>query len=122
MSSELSEAVNTLFDRGTKCLPVFVGRMNAMKKSLVVVVVIFLLLIPIVIDEYMSKSKKKDAPTLEKSKWILYLLGILYFLMQLQGMLANKFYDIEMIQANKTHFAAVHWLQKYFHAMIAPSF
>ena len=122
MPTELSEAVNTLFDRGTQCLPVFVGRLPSMKKSMIVSVFILILLLPIVFDEYKRTSKQKDLPVLEKSKWKIYLIVIFYGVMQLQGILANKFYQVEMIKANKNHFAAVHWLEKYFHAMLSPAF
>ena len=104
----LGEAVNVFFDRAERCLPTYVGRMQALIVSIVVSLILVLLLTPTILD-----LKSKAETTQDQLQWIGVSLMTLLIAMMAQSRIADIVYNSTMYRHNKQHFANTHWLREY---------
>ena len=114
MSTELASAVNVFFDRLTAFVPptVFVGRLNALRYSLVVAAVVAF------VASVAIASYRRQAETPTEHAYVYGLVVVTaIFVVYLQRTLNGIFYSFEMVKMNKAHFSNVHWLSEYMHAL-----
>ena len=114
----LAEAVDVFFDRVVALMPKYVSRLHAMLVGLAAAAVVLLLVTPAVVGGYL-RSKEADATPRDKTMWLVVLAVGLVVSLATQVLVSDIFYRIDMIQANKQHFANVHWTSEYVRAVRA---
>jgi hypothetical protein len=115
----LGEAVDVFFDRVFSLLPVYVGRMPAIKMGLAAGAIVLFLAAPVVAFER-RKATRLDAAPLERVAWLAYLVTALVVANMVQNTVTSVAYNSMMVSANMQHFANVHWAEKYVRAVRKP--
>lgn len=110
-SSSSAQAVDVFFDRFEALFPTFVGRMYAMKVSIVVMCVLFMLGMRQINED--RKANQDHSELVYRSRWLAFLLVLLVVCVYVQRSLMNLIYSFAMVKANSQHFANVFWLEKY---------
>lgn len=107
---DLSNAVDTFFDRITDYFPppVFVGRGQATMISLLVsLIVLFIALVPAM------KLKKEAKSPLEEVIAIGIVVACVVVTILVQKTVAGVVYTMAMYKSNLQHFANTHWVGEY---------
>ena len=107
---DLSNAVDTFFDRVTEYFPppVYVGRGKSTRVSILVsLVVLFISLQPAL------KMKEEARNPMEEVVAIGIIVACVIVTMIVQKIVANTVYNIAMFSGNRQHFANTHWVTEY---------
>jgi len=107
---DLATAVDTFFDRFIDYLPppVFVGRGNSMKVSILVsLVVLVVSLLPAI------KMKEEATNPMEEMTAIAIIIACVLLTIFVQKTVAGVVYNFDMYALNRQHFANTHWVGQY---------
>ena len=107
---DLSNAVDTFFDRFTDYFPppVFVGRGQSMMISILVsLVVLFLALQPAM------RMKREATNPMEEVMAIGVIVACILMTLMVQRTVAGVVYNMAMYGLNRQHFANTHWVTEY---------
>lgn len=110
-SSPSAQAVDAFFDRFEALFPTFVGRMYAMKVSVLVMCVLFMIGMRQINED--RKANQDHSDVVHRSRWLAFVLVLLAVCVYVQRFLMNLIYSFAMVKANSQHFANVFWLEKY---------
>lgn len=113
---DLSEAVETFFDRVRDYIPppVFVGRTRAMTMSVIASLVI------LVVSLRPALQLKRDASnSMEEMVAIGIIVGCVGVALIMQRVVSGTVYTMAMNGANRQHLANAHWLSHYARAQSA---
>ena len=110
-----SKAVDTLFDRASTTLPVFVPALPSLKLGIYVGLIVFLLG-SITCWREMEKYKLSEDP-IERTRWLFILLLTVYISGLVTDFVRDKHYKYVSVSSNVQHYANVAWLSEYMRAI-----
>lgn len=111
----IGEAIQILFEEGSKCLPTFVGRQQSILVATLIVLVVFIVGVVPILEE--RKRKEEEVDPLKRSRWMVFMCGLLLLCALSHGFIADRVYMFAMYKYNKQHYANVYWLKHYMGAL-----
>ena len=117
-SNEMSNALNTLFDRLEPMLPIYVSPRTAIIKAVLTSIVLSLVILAVLRHQEVEAVRRSDDGAriaLRIAMIALPLVGLFLILK-----LKDVFYEFDMYVYNRQHFANIHWGKQYMNVLRRP--
>lgn len=117
-SNEMSNALNTLFDRLEPMLPIYVSPRAAIIKAVLTTIVLSLVILAVLRHQEVEAVRRSDDGAriaLRIAMIALPLVGLFLILK-----LKDVFYEFDMYVYNRQHFANIHWGKQYMNVLRRP--
>ena len=117
-SNEISNALNTLFDRLELMLPVYVSPRSSTIKAVLTTIVLSLVILALLRHQEVAAVRRSDDGAriaLRIAMIALPLIGLFLILK-----LKDVFYELDMYVYNRQHFANIHWGKQYMNILRRP--
>jgi phosphotransferase system glucose/maltose/N-acetylglucosamine-specific IIC component len=109
---DLAQAVDTLFDRLERIMPIYVGKADARAQSSRICGIIVLVVLPIVL--FLRWRAQRTASIADTLLWIILALVTLIGVGLLHGHLVDRFYRLQEFSTNINHYNMSRvWIPRY---------